>query len=285
MLTADPFERRLQAQARSAPYLDVETERRLVRAYADSRSASALDQIVASHLRLVLAQVFRFRGYGLPYADLVQEGSVGLMEAATRFDPARELRFSTYATWWVRASIQDYVLRNWSLVRGGTSSSQKALFFHLRRLKRKLGADAANVPADLHQAVADAVGVSVQDVARLDARLGGDVTLNAPVSDAEGSSEMIDLLPSLEPGPDEMAERSFDEEHMARIVKTALSGLSERERDIVVRRRLADEPETLDQIGQDLGISKERVRQIEARAFLKMKGRLDAAGGRRRLGF
>ena len=200
---------------------------------------------------------------------------MGLLEAAARFEPEREVRFSTYATWWIRASVQDYILRNWSIVRGGTSSAQKALFFNLRRLRARLtrgGED--RISAEVHEKIAEAIGVSKADVALMDARLSApDTSLNAPVLDADpsNSAERVEFLVDSSPLPDESVTDTIDTERRVRWLQQALEVLNERELRILRARRLDDEQVTLEFLGDRLGISKERVRQIENRALEKLK--------------
>ena len=227
-------------------------------------------------MRLVIALAARFRNYGLPMADLIQEGHVGLLEAAARFEPAREVRFSTYATWWIRASIQDHILRNWSIVRGGTSSAQKALFFNLRRLRARITqAAGSSVSLDsVYAEIATAVGVSKSDVATMAARLSGpDTSLNAPLTeqDTGTASDRMDFLIDNKPLPDEAVETAIDGDRRVRWLRQALSVLSDREARIIRERRLQDDASTLESLGATLGISKERVRQIENRALEKLK--------------
>lgn len=202
--------------AMKAPYLERDEEQELARRWKEADDQEALHRITLAHMRLVIAMASKFRSFGLPAGDLIQEGYVGLLEAAARFDPAREVRFSTYATWWIRASMQDYVLRNWSIVRGGTSSAQKALFFNLRRLRAKMQrAGGEGMPTgELYREVAQALKVPEKDVALMDARLSGsDSSLNAPLkSDGEQSSERLDLLVSDDPLPDAVAGESIDGE-------------------------------------------------------------------------
>jgi RNA polymerase sigma-32 factor len=206
---------------------------------------------------------------------LVQEGHIGLLEAAARFEPERDVRFSTYATWWIRASIQDYVLRNWSIVRGGTSSAQKALFFNLRRLRARLaqGNEKGSL-SQAYQAIADTLGVPRADVELMDSRLGGgDASLNAQMVDSEtsGASERMDFLVDERPLPDEIVEEALDRDRRARWLTDALAVLNERELRIVRERRLSESLVTLESLGDQLGISKERVRQIENRALGKLR--------------
>jgi RNA polymerase sigma-32 factor len=209
-------------------------------------------------------------------SDLIQEGHVGLLEAAARFDPDREVRFSTYAAWWIKASIQDHVLRNWSIVRGGTSSTQKSLFFNLRRLRAKLtrgGEERIN--SDIYGKIAESIGVSVADVATMDARLSGpDLSLNTPMQDDESSAERMDFLPDESPLQDELVGERIDADRRVGWLRSALAVLSEREMNILRQRRLNDQAETLEALGTRLGISKERVRQIENRAMEKLKAAL-----------
>jgi RNA polymerase sigma-32 factor len=257
-----------------APFLARDEERGLAVRWKDKRDERALHGLIEAHMRLVIAIAGRFRHYGLPMADLVQEGHVGLMEAAARFEPEREVRFSTYATWWIRASIQDYILRNWSIVRGGTSSAQKALFFNLRRLRARLmQSTEEHVGDEIHRRIATAIGVSREDVALMDARLSGpDMSLNAPVGEeSEASSERMDFLVDGAALPDETVSAQVDGERRLTWLNEALAVLSERELRILKERRLAEDQATLEALGLRLGISKERVRQIENRALEKLR--------------
>src|SRR6476659_9631229 len=266
--------RRFVRAAMNAPFLEREEEHLLAVRWKENRDESALHQLTAAHMRLVIAIAARFRNVGLPMGDLIQEGHVGLLEAAARFEPDREVRFSTYATWWIRASIQDYILRNWSIVRGGTSSAQKALFFNLRRLRARMSqAAGSDSTVDIHQQIATAVGVSRTDVAVMDARLSGsDMSLNAPLTeDNGGSTERMDFLTDTATLPDEAVGDAIDSERRVKWLRSALTGLSDREHNIVRARRLADESATLESLGDRLGISKERVRQIESRAIEKLR--------------
>ena len=269
--------------AMTAPYLSREEEHALALRWRETRDEAALHKLTSAHMRLVLAIAARFRAYGLPMSDLVQEGHVGLLEAAARFEPARDVRFSTYSTWWIRASIQDYVLRNWSIVRGGTSSAQKALFFNLRRLRARMTRQGQRPSAAMFAEIGKAIGVSSADVELMDTRLSGpDVSLNAPVADSEqqNSAERVDFLVDGAPLPDECASDSIDAARRARWLQDALTILSERELRIVRERCLVDEVATLESLGSRLGISKERVRQIESRAIEKLRRALE---GRRPL--
>ncbi len=262
--------------AMNAPFLSREDERALAEAWVHKGDERALHQLAHAHMRLVIALAARFRNYGLPVPDLIQEGHVGLLEAAARFEPERDVRFSTYATWWIRASIQDHILRNWSIVRGGTSSAQKALFFNLRRLRARITqASGSSASLDsIYTEIATAVGVSKNDVASMAARLSGpDTSLNAPLAEQDGDAgaHRMDFLVDDKARPDQMAEETIDGDRRVRWLRQALSVLSDRERRIIKERRLQDEAATLESLGENLGISKERVRQIENRALEKLK--------------
>lgn len=267
--------RELMKAAAEAPFLEREEEKLLAIAWREKGDRRALHKLTAAHMRLVIAIAAKFRNYGLPISDLVQEGHVGLLEAAARFEPARDVRFSTYATWWIRASIQDYVLRNWSIVRGGTSSTQKALFFNLRRLRARLARESGSQSSgEAYDKIAQTLGVSRSDVEMMDSRLSGsDVSLNAQLvdEDSSGSAQRMDFLVDDAPRPDEIVEENVDSNRRARWLKDALAVLSERERRIVEERRLTENLVTLETLGERLGISKERVRQIENRAMSKLR--------------
>ncbi|AKI03163.1 RNA polymerase sigma factor, sigma-70 family [Hoeflea sp. IMCC20628] len=267
--------RQMVRAAMAAPYLERDQEHDLAVRWKDNKDQEALHQITMAHMRLVISMAAKFRNYGLPMSDLIQEGHVGLLEAAARFDPEREVRFSTYATWWIRASVQDYVLRNWSIVRGGTSSAQKSLFFNLRRLRMRLAQDDPDMTESaIHTKIADTLGVRAKDVAVMDARLSGsDSSLNAPMSNGEsgGSSDRMDFLKSDEPLPDEQVSTMIDEERRHLWLSDALDTLNPRELRIIRERRLAEDGATLESLGAVLGISKERVRQIENRALEKLR--------------
>lgn len=277
----DPARRSMIRAAMAAPYLEREEERALARRWRDASDQQALNRITISHMRLVIAMASRFRHFGLSMSDLVQEGHVGLLEAAARFEPERDVRFSTYASWWVRASMQDYILRNWSIVRGGTSSAQKALFFNLRRLRARLSQESGveMMPASqFHRKVSDALGVSVADVALMDSRLSApDTSLNAPIAEEhDGRSDRMDFLVSDDPLPDETVSETIDTERRSKWLDAALQRLNERELRIIRDRRLREDGETLESLGARLGISKERVRQIESRALAKLRTALTA---------
>ena len=279
MTAALGLHRRFVRAAMQAPYLTREEEQRLAALWRDSGDRSALDAIVSAHLRLVIALAARFRNYGLPMADLIQEGNLGLMQAAQRFDLDRDVRFSTYAAWWIRAAIQEYVLKNWSIVRGGTSSAQKALFFNLRRLRAEIArrvADGEPHP-DPAAEIAEKLHVARDDVVQMEMRLSGaDISLNAAPPDGEGSpsAERLYGLASDAPLPDEVAAGAIDGERRTIWLRRALTALTERERAVVRARRLTENAATLESLGRMLGVSKERVRQVETRALEKLKAAL-----------
>ncbi|MEM7565974.1 MAG: RNA polymerase factor sigma-32 [Pseudomonadota bacterium] len=270
--------RRFVKAAMAAPYLERNEEHELAKDWAYRQDDIALHKLTSAHMRLVIAIASRFRHFGLSMGDLIQEGHVGLLEAARRFDPERDVRFSTYATWWIRAAMQDYILRNWSIVRGGTSSTQKALFFNLRRLRAKLAQTSAklggNGGSDTYAEIATALKVSRDDVALMDSRLSApDTSLNAPMKDEDGSaaSERQNFLVDARPLPDETVSNSIDAERRKDWLRAALKVLNARELKIVEERRLTEEGVTLEVLGKRLGISKERVRQIECRAMEKLR--------------
>ena len=275
MMMQDRAGRTFIRAAMQAPYLGRAEEHELALRWKEKADRKAMHRIALAHMRLVVAMAAKFRHFGLPIGDLVQEGHVGLLEAAARFEPEREVRFSTYATWWIRAAMQDYILRNWSIVRGGTSSAQKALFFNLRRLRARLASGAGPLTREaLYRHVSVQLGVPEADVARMDSRLSApDSSLNVPLAE-EGSEERQDFLVDEEPLPDEIAGEAIDVERRSIWLHAALSSLNERELKIIERRRLTDEGATLEELGTALGISKERVRQIEARAMEKLKAAL-----------
>ena len=259
--------------AMDEPLLERDEERELAIRWKNKGDEKALHKLVRAYARLVIAMASKFRHYGLPMGDLIQEGNIGLMQAAERFDPEREVRFSTYATWWIRAAIQDYVLRNWSIVRTGTTAAQKALFFNLRRLKSKIenDNDGACIDDEGRKEIADKLNVRLSDVHDMESRLsGGDRSLNAPMNE-EGDEEFQNLLPDSTPSPEDVVIGMKDAESRSRWLKEALSKLDSRERNIISQRHLSDEVVTLETLGQQLGISKERVRQLETRAMDKLR--------------
>jgi RNA polymerase sigma-32 factor len=254
------------------PMLSREREQSLAIGWRDRADHGALNEMILAYARLVVAAAVRLRGYGLPLSDLIQEGNIGLMEAATRFDPAREVRFSTYAAWWIRASMQDYILRNWSIVRTGTTAAQKSLFFNLRRLRAKItDPSRATMSGGEIDRIADALGVAAGDVSAMEQRLsGGDSSLNAILGDGAEDSWQ-DQLADTRPNPEEAVTTSHDDARRRAWLNLALDHLSARERRIVEARQLAESSLTLEDLGREFGVSKERVRQLEQRALGRLK--------------
>ena len=271
----------MSRQAMKAELLDAETELRLAYAWRDQRDEQALHRLITAYMRLAISMAAKFRRYGAPMNDLIQEASLGLMKAADKFDPDRGVRFSTYAVWWIKASIQDYVMRNWSMVRTGSTSSQKALFFNLRRVQAKLEREAAQNGAQLdgHQLremIAREVGVPLADVEMMEGRLSGsDFSLNATQSAEDEGREWIDALEDENEQAVERVEEAHDAAHLRNWLIKAMQGLNQRERFIVTERKLRDNARTLESLGEELGLSKERVRQLEAAAFGKMRRSLE----------
>lgn len=274
----------LPRQAMRAEYLDAETEAALARAWRDNRDEQALHRLVNAYMRLAISMSAKFRRYGAPMSDLVQEASLGLLKAADKFDPDRGVRFSTYAVWWIKASIQEFVMRNWSLVRTGSTSSQKALFFNLRRVQAQIEREADQAGesldgAQLRGRVAETIGVPLADVEMMEGRLAGsDFSLNAMQSTEDEGREWVDTLEDDGPSPEEAVTEAHDGRKVRDWLAEAMDRLSARERYIVTERRLIEEPRTLESLGEELGLSKERIRQLEAQAFGKMKKSLEMHG-------
>ena len=258
------------------PLLERQHEVELATKWRDEGDDRAMHELVMAYARIVVSAASRYRYYGLSNGDLIQEGNIGLMQAAKRFDPDRGVRFSTYAAWWIRASIQDHILRNWSIVRTGTTAAHKSLFFKLRRLRARIGeADGGPLSHEGRQKIAETIGVTVADVTVMEQRLSGaDGSLNAAVSQ-ESESEMQDFLADERPNPEQVVIELHDGEVLSRWLNEALSELSPRERLIIMKRRLQDDGATLEQLGGVLGVSKERVRQLEHRALKKLKKSLE----------
>jgi RNA polymerase sigma-32 factor len=272
---------RFSQRAMRAELLDAETELRLAYAWRDQRDEAALHRLITAYMRLAIAMASKFRHYGAPMNDLIQEAGLGLMKAADKFDPDRGVRFSTYAVWWIKASIQDYVMRNWSMVRTGSTSSQKALFFNMRRVQARLMREAQGLGEELdgyqlRQRIAQSIGVPLSDVEMMQGRLSGsDLSLNAVQSTEEDGREWIETL---EDEAEQAAERVAarrDRERLRVWLARAMMALSERERYVVTERKLREDPRTLESLGDELGLSKERIRQIEAAAFSKMRKHLE----------
>ena len=261
------------------PLLEKDHELALARKWRDEQDERALHELVKSYTRLVVSVASRFRNYGLPMGDLIQEGNIGLMQAAERFDPDREFRFSTYATWWIRASIQDYVLRNWSIVRTGTTAAQKSLFFNLRRLRSKIeGKTEKEGLTDAgRQEIAQELGVKVKDVEAMEGRLSGvDQSLNAAIGE-DGEDDWQSMLADNGPNPEDITANVMDSKTRSQWLNKALKSLTDREQTIIRERHLGHEVVTLEALGKELGVSKERVRQLEARAMEKLKTSIESS--------
>lgn len=271
----------LPRTAMNAELLDPETELRLAYAWRDERNEAALHRLITAYMRLAISMAYKFKRYGVPMNDLIQEAGLGLMKAADRFDPDRGVRFSTYAVWWIKASIQDNVMRNWSMVRTGSTSPQKALFFNMRRVQARLEREsaAAGRQLDKHrmrQMISTEIGVPLHDVEMMEGRLSGsDYSLNATQSFEDEGREWIDALVDESAQAEETVGHRHDTLRLRDWLLTALDALSERERFIVRERKLRDRPRTLESLGNELRLSKERVRQLEATAFGKMRKSLE----------
>ena len=264
-------------EIRKFPMLEPEQEYMLAKRWIEEQDSDAAHQMVTSHLRLAAKIAMGYRGYGLPQAEVISEANVGLMQAVKRFDPEKGFRLATYAMWWIRASIQEYILRSWSLVKMGTTSAQKKLFFNLRKAKSRIGAlDEGDMHPDNVAKIAVDLGVSEAEVVSMNRRLsGGDASLNAVISaDGESSMEWQDWLEDED--ADQAADYEFQDELSMRrdMLNSAMSGLNDREKDILTQRRLVDEVKTLEELSENYGVSRERVRQIEVRAFEKLQEKM-----------
>ena len=275
----------LTRTAVKAELLDAETELQLAYAWRDSRDEAALHRLITAYMRLAISMAAKFKRYGAPMNDLVQEAGLGLMKAADKFDPDRGVRFSTYAVWWIKASVQDYVMRNWSMVRTGSTSSQKSLFFNMRRVQAQLEREAQQTGENLdkhqlNQLIATEVGVPLNDVEMMDGRLSGsDFSLNATQASDEEGREWIETLEDENARADLTVEEEYDQKRLADWIGVAMDALNEREQFIVRERKLIESPRTLESLGAELGLSKERVRQLEAAAFGKMRKYLEKNAG------
>jgi RNA polymerase sigma-32 factor len=276
---------RYLAEIRKFPLLSPELEYMMARRWQEHQDPAAATKLVTSHLRLVARIAMGYRGYGLPVNELIAEGNIGLMQGVRKFDPEKGFRLATYAMWWIKAAIQEYILRSWSLVKIGTTAAQKKLFFNLRRLKGKIGAveDGDLKPADV-ETIATTLGVAQDEVVSMNRRMGygGDASLNSPLRE-DGEGEWQDWLADDGPLADELLADSEERDQRHGLLVAAMSELNERERDILTQRRLIDEPETLELLSQRYGISRERVRQIEVRAFEKLAKAMQTAAIDQRL--
>ncbi|MBW4984660.1 RNA polymerase factor sigma-32 [Mameliella sp. CS4] len=275
----------LSRRAMKAELLDAETELKLAYAWRDDRDEEALHRLIQAYMRLAISMAAKFKRYGAPMNDLIQEAGLGLMKAADKFDPDRGVRFSTYAVWWIKASIQDYVMRNWSMVRTGSTSSQKSLFFNMRRVQARIEREAAASGEELdgfqlRHKIATEIGVPLRDVEMMEGRLSGsDYSLNATQSVEDEGREWIDTIEDGGAQASEIVENEHDREQLRDWLVQAMGALNERERFIVRERKLREETRTLESLGTELGLSKERVRQLEAAAFGKMRKALEAQSG------
>ncbi|MBV9287939.1 MAG: RNA polymerase sigma factor RpoH [Hyphomicrobiales bacterium] len=265
------------------PMLEPQEEYMLAKRWREHGDREAAHKLVTSHLRLVAKIAMGYRGYGLPIGEVISEGNVGLMQAVKRFEPDKGFKLATYAMWWIRASIQEYILRSWSLVKMGTTASQKKLFFNLRKAKSRISAlDEGDLREDQVESISRRLGVAKQDVIEMNRRLGGDASLNAPLRE-EGEGEWQDWL--VDETADQESQLADREESNVRLdaLRGALSVLNPRERRIFEARRLADEPITLEELSAEFGVSRERVRQIEVRAFEKVQAAVKAGVARAQL--
>jgi RNA polymerase sigma-32 factor len=259
-------------EIRRFPMLEPDEEYMLAKRWKEHADAEAAERLITSHLRLVARIAMGYRGYGLPIGEIISEGNVGLMQAVKRFDPDRGFRLATYAMWWIRAAIQEYILRSWSLVKMGTTAAQKKLFFNLRRAKGQLQAlEEGDLRPDQVKAIAKRLGVPEEDVISMNRRLAGDASLNAPIRAELDSGEWQDWLVDESPDQEEELIERDEMDHRRAFLESALETLNERERRIFEARRLSDEPMTLEDLSAEFGVSRERIRQIEVRAFEKVQ--------------
>ncbi|MCS6987132.1 MAG: RNA polymerase sigma factor RpoH [Sphingomonadaceae bacterium] len=276
---------RYLAEIRKFPILEPEEEYMLAKRWQEHQDPEAAAKLVTSHLRLVAKIAMGYRGYGLPLSELIAEGNIGLMQGVRKFEPDRGFRLATYAMWWIKAAIQEYILRSWSLVKIGTTAAQKKLFFNLRRLKGKIAAidDGDLRPEDVKKIAAD-LGVSEDEVVSMNRRMlkGGDTSLNAPLRD-DGEGEWQDWLVDESPPQDELIAEAQEADIRHDLLREALMTLSDRERHILTQRRLVDEPQTLEELSKEYGVSRERIRQIEVRAFEKLQKEMMRLSRERRL--
>ncbi len=276
---------RYLSEIRKFPLLTPEQEYMLAKRYQEHQDPEAAAQLVTSHLRLVAKIAMGYRGYGLPVSELISEGNIGLMQGVKKFEPDRGFRLATYAMWWIRASIQEFILRSWSLVKMGTTAAQKKLFFNLRRMKNNLEAfeDGDLRPEDV-QKIATDLGVSEDEVVSMNRRMamGGDTSLNVPMRE-DGDGQWQDWLADDAPLQDERVAEAEERDVRHALLNEAMEHLNEREQHILTQRRLVDDPQTLEDLSQQYGVSRERVRQIEVRAFEKLQKAMLRIAGEKRL--
>jgi RNA polymerase sigma-32 factor len=272
VLTAEGGLSRYLEEIRRFPMLEPQEEYMLAKSWREHGDRTAAHKLVTSHLRLVAKIAMGYRGYGLPISEVISEGNVGLMQAVKRFEPEKGFRLATYAMWWIKAAIQEYILRSWSLVKMGTTANQKKLFFNLRTAKSKISAlEEGDLRPDQVQIIAKRLGVTEQDVVEMNRRLGGDVSLNAPIRDDGDSGEWQDWLVDESSSQEARLVANEESDNRRKALGEALDVLNERERRIFEARRLVDEPITLEELADEFGVSRERVRQIEVRAFEKVQ--------------
>jgi len=272
IVTAEGGLSRYLEEIRRFPMLEPQQEFMLAKRWKEHGDRVAAHQLVTSHLRLVAKIAMGYRGYGLPISEVISEGNVGLMQAVKRFEPDKGFRLATYAMWWIKASIQEYILRSWSLVKMGTTANQKKLFFNLRKAKSKISAlQEGDLRPDQVQIIAKRLGVTEQDVVDMNRRLGGDASLNAPIRDDGDSGEWQDWLADNSDSQEAVMAEGEELDNRRKALSSALEVLNDRERRIFEARRLVDEPVTLEDLAAEFGVSRERVRQIEVRAFEKVQ--------------
>jgi RNA polymerase sigma-32 factor len=272
VITAENGLSRYLEEIRRFPMLEPQEEYMLAKSWREHGDRAAAHRLVTSHLRLVAKIAMGYRGYGLPISEVISEGNVGLMQAVKRFEPEKGFRLATYAMWWIKAAIQEYILRSWSLVKMGTTANQKKLFFNLRKAKSRISAlDDGDLRPDQVKIIAKRLGVTEQDVVEMNRRLGGDVSLNAPIREDGDSGEWQDWLVDDSSSQEARLVESEESDNRRKALGEALSVLNDRERRIFEARRLVDEPITLEELADEFGVSRERVRQIEVRAFEKVQ--------------
>jgi RNA polymerase sigma-32 factor len=272
ILSAESGLSRYLEEIRRFPMLEPQEEYMLAKSWREHGDREAAHRLVTSHLRLVAKIAMGYRGYGLPISEVISEGNVGLMQAVKRFEPEKGFRLATYAMWWIKASIQEYILRSWSLVKMGTTANQKKLFFNLRKAKSKISAlDEGDLHPDQVKLIAKRLGVPEQDVIEMNRRLGGDASLNAPIREDGDAGEWQDWLVDESASQESRLVADEQADNRRKALTDALSVLNERERRIFEARRLAEDPITLEELAEEFGVSRERVRQIEVRAFEKVQ--------------
>ena len=277
---------RYLSEIKKFPILKPEQEYMLAKRYAEHQDPEAARQLVTSHLRLVAKIAMGYRGYGLPVSELISEGNIGLMQGVKKFEPERGFRLATYAMWWIKASMQEFILRSWSLVKMGTTAAQKKLFFNLRRMKKNIDAfEDTDLHPDQVKHIATTLGVSETEVVNMNRRMmmGGDASLNVSLREDGEGGQWQDILQDDRPLQDVTVAEAQEASYRHEMLTEAMQGLNEREREILTERRLIEDPKTLEELSQVYGVSRERVRQIEVRAFEKLQKAMQRIAGERRL--